>query len=134
MESIRASKKNPCNFGSLLMCLFFYVQNFFPSKGNIVWSSNRPVLYEISDFISKMGDNFDGIMDAYFEKFKEKMQNRFRIPKQLVDDYEQHNYFLVDCDKVHIQVVKPRIAWVGPLGYEVLMKGHTTLTNSRPRM
>lgn len=73
----------------------------------------------MSDFIDEMGENFDGIIDAYFENFKEKMQNRFRIPKQLVDDYEQDIFFLVDCDKVHIQVVRPRITWVRPLGYEV---------------
>lgn len=30
MESIRTSKKNPCKFDSLLTCLFFYVQKFFP--------------------------------------------------------------------------------------------------------
>ena len=30
IESIRTSKKNPCKFGSLLTCLFFYVEKFFP--------------------------------------------------------------------------------------------------------
>ena len=58
-------------------------------------------------------------MDAYFESFKEKMQNRFRIPQQLVDEYEEEICFLVDCNKVYIQVVRPRIAWVKPLAYEV---------------
>ena len=36
MKSIRASKNNPCKFGSFLTSLFFYVQKFFPSKGTIV--------------------------------------------------------------------------------------------------
>ena len=36
MESIRTSKNNPYKFGSLLICLFFYVQKFFPSKGTVV--------------------------------------------------------------------------------------------------
>ena len=26
---------------------------------------------------------------------------------------------MVDCDKVYIQVVKPRVLWVNPLSYEV---------------
>ena len=26
---------------------------------------------------------------------------------------------MVDCDKVYIHVVKPRVAWVKPLDYEV---------------
>ena len=91
----------------------------FPSKGIVVWKKDRPVVYQINEFIAEMGDNFEGIMDAYFETFKERMQSRFRIPKKLVDDYEQDIYFLVDYDKVHIQVVRPRVAWVRPLFYEV---------------
>ena len=47
MESIRASKNNPCKFGSLLTCLFFYVQKFFLSKGIVVWRKDVPLLYQI---------------------------------------------------------------------------------------
>ena len=28
-------------------------------------------------------------------------------------------FFIVDCDKVYIQVVKPRVVWLKPLSYEV---------------
>ena len=58
-------------------------------------------------------------MDNYFDAFKDKMNNKFRIPKKLVDDYKDDIYFMVDSDKVYIQVVRPRIVWVKPLGYEV---------------
>ena len=58
-------------------------------------------------------------MDNYFDSFKEKMQNRFRISRRLVEDYEQDIYFMVECDKVHIQIVRHRVAWVKPLEYEV---------------
>lgn len=44
MESIRISKNNPCKFGSLLTCLFFYVQKFFPSKGIVFWRKYVPML------------------------------------------------------------------------------------------
>lgn len=74
---------------------------------------------QINEFIVEMGDNFEIIMDAYFETFKEKMQSRCIIPKKLVEDYEQDICSLVDCDKVHIQVVRLRVAWVKTLGYEV---------------
>ena len=60
-----------------MTCLFFYVQQFFPSKGLVVWRKDTAILYQISEFIAKMGDNFDSIMDNYFETFKEKMNNRF---------------------------------------------------------
>ena len=58
-------------------------------------------------------------MDNYFDAFKEKMNNRFRIPKKLVDDYKDDICIMVDSDKVYIQAVRPRIVWVKPLGYEV---------------
>ena len=47
------------------------------------------------------------------------MHNRYRIPGKLVEEFEKKIFFLVDCDKVHIQVVKPRIAWVKPLPQEI---------------
>ena len=48
-----------------------------------------------------MGENFDSIMDSYFETFKEKM-NKFRIPKKLVSDYHDDICFMVDCENVYI--------------------------------
>lgn len=45
MDSIRTSKNNSCKFGSLLICLFFFVQKFFPSKGTVVWRKDIPILY-----------------------------------------------------------------------------------------
>ena len=66
-----------------------------------------------------MGENFDSIMDNYFKKFKGKMKNRYRIPVKLVEDYKDDIYFMVDCDWVYIQAVRPKIAWVNPLEYEV---------------
>ena len=82
MESIRTSKNNPCKFGSLLTFFFFYLQIFFPSKGTIVWRKDVPILYQINECIAKMGDNYISIMDNYFNEFKEKMNNRYRIAKK----------------------------------------------------
>ena len=66
-----------------------------------------------------MGENFVSIMDNYFDVFKEKMNNRFRIPRKFVEDYKDEIFFMVDNDKVYIQAVIPRIIWVKPLPYEV---------------
>ena len=87
MENIRTSKNNPYKFGSLLTCLSFYVQKFFPSKGMIVWRKDVLVLYQINEYISEMGENVVSIMDNYFEVFKEKINNRIHIPRKLVEDY-----------------------------------------------
>ena len=119
MDSIRSVKSNPCKFGSLLICLFFYVQKFFPSKGAVVWRKDTPILYQINEFIAEMGENFEKVLDNYLEDFKVRMNNRFRIPAKLVEDYKEDICFMVDCDKVYIQAVKPRVAWVKPLPYEL---------------
>src|SRR5271156_1241133 len=58
-------------------------------------------------------------MDSYFEEFKDKMNNRFRIPPKLVKDYKDDICFMVDCDKVYIQAAIPRVAWVKPFPYEI---------------
>lgn len=66
-----------------------------------------------------MGENFDNIMDKYFDVSKKKMNKKFRIPKKLVEDYKDDVCFMVDSDKVYIQVVIPRVVWVKSLPYEV---------------
>ena len=47
------------------------------------------------------------------------MNDRFRILEKLVSDYHDDIYFMVDCDNVYIQAVRPRVVRVKPLGYEV---------------
>ena len=79
----------------------------------------HPCSYQINEFIKDMGENFEKVMDNYFEVFKEKMNNRFWIPPKLVEDYKDDICFMVDCDKVYIQAVIPRVAWVKPLPYEI---------------
>ena len=79
MDNIETSNNNPYKFGSLLNCLFFYVQKFFPSKGSVVWTKDTLILYQINEYIAKMGEKFESIMDNYFEAFKEKMNNRFNL-------------------------------------------------------
>lgn len=66
-----------------------------------------------------MGKNYDNIMDNYFNLFKDKMNNRFKIPKKLAEDYKDDVFFIVDYDKVYIHAIKPKVAWVKPLSYEV---------------
>ena len=74
MESIRSSKNSPCKFGSLFTYIFFYVQTFFPFKGTIEWRKDVLVLFQINEYIAKMGESFDSIMDSYFETFKKKLK------------------------------------------------------------
>ena len=59
-----------------------------------------------------MGENFGSIMNNFFDLFKEKMNSRLKI-------YKDDVCFMVECDKVYIQAVKPRVVWVKPLSDEV---------------
>ena len=49
----------------------------------VEWRKDVLVLYKINEYIAEMGENYESIMDYYFDAFKEKMNNRFRIPQKL---------------------------------------------------
>ena len=74
LGAIRISKNAQCKFGSILICIFFYVQNEFPSFGKIGWKTNRSVAMQIDEYIEQMGDNFESVMTSYFEDFKKSMK------------------------------------------------------------
>ena len=70
LGAIRKSKSAQCEFGSILVCIFFYVQNEFPSFGKLGWNTNRLVVVQINEYIEQMGEKFVSIMISYFEEFK----------------------------------------------------------------
>ena len=56
-----------CKFGSLIVCIFFYIHKYFPGIGNIVWEQDKPATRKIKEFITQLGDNFDNAMSTYFD-------------------------------------------------------------------
>lgn len=80
LGAIRNIKSAQCKFGSILICIFFYVQNTFPTFGIVSWKTNRSVAVRIGEFIEQLGDNFESVMTSYFEDFKKSMKERLRIP------------------------------------------------------
>ena len=54
-------------------------------------------------------------MEIYFEEFKNKMKNRIRIPKSVVDNYFDDIYFMVDTYFIYTHAVLPRVAWLRPM-------------------
>ena len=58
LGGIRKSKSTQCKFGSILVCIFFYVKNEFLSFGKLGWKTNRLVVVQINEYIEKMGENF----------------------------------------------------------------------------
>ena len=74
LGAIRNSKSAQCKFGSILVCIFFYVQNKFPSFGKLGWKTNRSIFVQINEYIEQMGEKFESVMTSYFEDFKKSMK------------------------------------------------------------
>ena len=119
LAAIRRSKGAQCKFGAILICIFFYIQNEFPSFGKVTWKTDKSVISQVNEYIAQMGDNFEALMTSYFEDFKKAMKQRLRIPASLVEKHVNDVCFLVDIDYTYIQAVIPRVRWLRPLGYEV---------------
>ena len=51
LGAIRRSKGAQCKFGSVLMCIFFYVMEEFPSIGKVNWNPNKTTITQINEFI-----------------------------------------------------------------------------------
>lgn len=123
------TKSAQCKFGSILVCIFFYVQNEFPYFGKVRWKKNRSVVVQINEYIEQMGDNFESVMTSYFQDIKKSMKQRLRIHVSLVEQHYDDICFLVDIDYTFIQVAVPRVRWLRPLGYEINVdEASTTIT------
>lgn len=119
LGTIRKTKSAQCEFSSILICIFFYVQNTFPTFGTVAWKTNRSVVVQISEFIEQLGENFESVMTSYFEDFKQSMKKRFKIPVSLVEKHYDDVCFLVDVDYNFGQAKNPRVRWLRPLKYEI---------------
>ena len=119
LGAIRKSKGAQCNLGSILICIFLYVLEEFPSFGKVNWKSNKSAITQINEYIEKMGDNFEPQMTSYFKDFKKSMKQRSIIPLSLVEQHINDIYFIVSIDHTYIQATFLRVRWLRPLGYEL---------------
>ena len=119
LGAIRKTKSAQCKFCFILVSIFFYVQNTFPSFGIVGWKNNKLVAIQIGEYIKQLGENFKSIMTSYFEDFKKSMKERMRIPISLVEKHYNDVFFLIDVDYTFIQAATPRVRWLRPLGYEI---------------
>lgn len=134
IERIKKDKKQSFKYGSLMVCIFFYVQIFFPGKGNVVWSQEKPIMVQIGEMIKDIGNKFGETMWGYFKEFQIRMHKREIIPSGIVRKYKDNICFLVDIDCCIIQAIQPRNFWVSPMGYEVvvdLVKIHVNMLLSK---
>ena len=118
LGEIRKSKSAQYKFGYILVCIFFYVHNTFPTCGTIPWKTSRSIAVQIGEFIEQLGKNFELVITSYFEYFTQSMKKILRIIVSLVKKYYDV-YFLVDSDHTFVQAMIPRVRWLRPLGYEI---------------
>ena len=119
LGAIRRSKGSQCKFDSVLVYIFFYVMEEFPSIGKVNWKSNKSTITQINEYIEQMGDNFEAQMTSNFEDSKKSMKQRLRILVSLVEQHINDICFLVDIDYTYIQAIVPRVRWLRPLGYQI---------------
>jgi predicted PurR-regulated permease PerM len=60
-----------CKFSSLIVYIFFYIQKYFPCIGNIIWEQGKPIIRQINEYITQLGEKIENVMDTYFEEFNE---------------------------------------------------------------
>lgn len=70
-------------------------------------------------YIQALGNKFESVMDEYFDNFKIRMNQRFRISPALVEKYHDYVYFLDDIDSTLVKAILSRVAWLEPMDYEV---------------
>ena len=51
LGAIRRTKGAQCKFSSILVCIFFYVQNEFPTFKKVGWKTNRSIAMQINEYI-----------------------------------------------------------------------------------
>ena len=51
LEVVRKDKNISCKFGSLLVCIFFHVQNYFPTVGRVTWDRNKTIVDQLNELI-----------------------------------------------------------------------------------
>lgn len=117
--SIRRNKSSSCKFGSLLIFLFFYLEDTFPTHGQVNWKADQLVTNQITYMIKQVGANFNSLMTSYFGDFKKTMKDRSWILFSLVEEHSKSVYFLVDTDSTYVQAIVPRVKWLKAQPYEV---------------
>lgn len=64
-------------------------------------------------------ENRTATLWSYFKIFQSRIKDRERIPKEVVEKYENSIGFMVDKDQCHMEEIEPRTVCILPMGYEV---------------
>lgn len=98
LKKIKQDKTRVFKFGTLIICLCFYVMNDIMGVGKVQWAYDRQVIMQIKETLHGLGDATVqyGILWGYFKTLQSMMQSKERIPKEIVEKYEYTICFMVD--------------------------------------
>lgn len=124
IKKIKQDKKHVFKFDTLIICLYFYSMNEILGVGKVQWTYDMLVDVQIKETLKSLGNSQaqKGILWGYFKTFQSMMQNRERIPKEIVEKYQDTIHFMVETGQCLMEFVELRTSWIMPMGYEV--KGH----------
>ena len=63
------------------------------------------IIDQRNDLIKRSGDNFEVVMENYFEEFKIEMKNMMRIAKSVVDRYYDEICFIMETNFEYAHVL-----------------------------
>lgn len=121
IKKIKQDKKHVFRFGSLIIWLALYFLNKILNIGKVQWAYDKLMAAQIKEGLLGLGDAVahKSTLWGYFKTFQELMQGRERIPKDIIEKYENTICFMVDKDQCHMEAVEPRTVWILPMEYEV---------------
>ncbi|XP_057856259.1 uncharacterized protein LOC131065690 [Cryptomeria japonica] len=105
VKKIKQDKKHVFKFGSLIVCLAFYFLNEIPSIEKVQWDYDEPVAVQIKEGLQGLGDVVaqKSALWGYFKSFQAMSQSRERIPKDIVEKYEDTICYMMDKDQCHME-------------------------------
>ena len=75
VERLKKDEEQDIKIDTLLVCIHFYVKNFFLSMGNVQWNETRLVIYQTNKYVEQLSDEFKKITWSFFKVFQQKIEN-----------------------------------------------------------
>ena len=128
IAKLKKSKNVVFRFESLLTYLFFQETKKFLKMTS--WDSNE---YTMKIFTQCYGPDLKMLetdTNKMMKNFQMEMRQRCRTPPIMAEKYKDEICFMVETDTTCMEVVKPRVKFIEPMGYEMseeLIEGYAKI-------
>lgn len=105
----------------MLVHMYIHIIHKFPGTHCRAWKEDVTTRIQISKSNRRQDKNWvDGELFSMTKILQRQMKERYRIPENIVEKYEDTICFMVENDCVFFEAVEPRMKWCYPMGYKVL--------------